>query len=108
MARGPTADVDQARKLLATSSPSRWDVHAAAEPLADEHSNDFNSVFRPRASISRKSARVGEVGLSPAVGPARSRFRSLHTENRDVRLNIQQIAQARLAAKGPDAAGVVV
>jgi hypothetical protein len=34
MARGPTAEVDRARKLLATSNPSRLDVHSAAEPSA--------------------------------------------------------------------------
>jgi hypothetical protein len=32
MARGPTAEVDRARKLLATSNPSRMDVHTTAEP----------------------------------------------------------------------------
>jgi len=34
MARGPTAEVDRARKLLATSNPSRLDVHTTSEPEA--------------------------------------------------------------------------
>jgi hypothetical protein len=43
MARGPTAEVERAKKLLATSSPSRLDVHktgeseAAAPALVHEH-----------------------------------------------------------------------
>ena len=43
MARGPTAEVERAKKLLAASNPSRLDVHAANEPkvaaptLVDEH-----------------------------------------------------------------------
>jgi hypothetical protein len=34
MARGPTAEVERAKKLLATSNPSRLDVHATAESEA--------------------------------------------------------------------------
>ncbi len=34
MARGPAAEVERAKTLLATSNPSRFDVHATAEPEA--------------------------------------------------------------------------
>ena len=43
MARGPTAEVERAKKLLATSNPSRLDVHhtgeseAATPALVHEH-----------------------------------------------------------------------
>ena len=43
MARGPAAEVERAKKLLAASNPSRLDVHAASDPevaapaLVDEH-----------------------------------------------------------------------
>ena len=44
MARGPTAEVERAKKLLATTNPSRLDVHQAGEPevatpsMVHEHS----------------------------------------------------------------------
>lgn len=43
MARGPAAEVERAKKLLAASNPSQLDVHAASDPevaapaLVDEH-----------------------------------------------------------------------